>query len=289
VIAPRLREALERRLGGRVLSADPLAGGDINLAYAVELQGRGRVFVKTRERAPAQAFAVEAKGLDWLREAGALRVPQVLAVGAGEEEPPFLALEYVDSARPAENFDAVMGRGLAALHRAGAVGFGHPHDNFIGALPQDNSAEPSWVEFYRARRLEPQLRRAVESRQVSYALRRGFERLFARLPELLGPAEPPARLHGDLWGGNVHVGPAGEPFLIDPAVYGGHREVDLAMMRLFGGFSEAVFAAYSEAFPLAPGARERVALYQLYPLMVHVNLFGGGYAASVERALARYV
>ena len=119
-------------------------------------------------------------------------------------------------------------------------------------------------------------------------MRRGFERLFARLGELVGPEEPPSRLHGDLWGGNLHTDDAGAPCLIDPAVYGGHREVDLAMMRLFGGFGERVFSAYSEAFPLAPGSRERVALYQLYPLMVHVNLFGGGYGGSVERILAKY-
>jgi fructosamine-3-kinase len=108
------------------------------------------------------------------------------------------------------------------------------------------------------------------------------------LPDLLGPAEPPARLHGDLWGGNLHVDAMGAPCLIDPAVYGGHREMDLAMMRLFGGFSERVFSAYSEAFPLAPGHAERVSLYQVYPLLVHLNLFGGGYAAQVESVLRRY-
>jgi fructosamine-3-kinase len=120
-------------------------------------------------------------------------------------------------------------------------------------------------------------------------MRAGFERLASRLPGLVGPAEPPARLHGDLWGGNLHIDEDGAPCLIDPAVYGGHREVDLAMMRLFGGFSEGVFRAYQEAWPLAPSHAERITLYQLYPLMVHVNLFGGGYVDSVERGLARYV
>ncbi|HEV8547695.1 MAG TPA: fructosamine kinase family protein, partial [Polyangiaceae bacterium] len=138
-------------------------------------------------------------------------------------------------------------------------------------------------------RLEPQLRRASDAGRVTAALRRRFEELFARLPELVGPEEPPARLHGDLWGGNLHVDEQGAPCLIDPAAYGGHREVDLAMMRLFGGFSERVFSAYAESFPLAAGHAERTDLYQLYPLLVHVNLFGGGYGASVERALSRYV
>jgi fructosamine-3-kinase len=120
-------------------------------------------------------------------------------------------------------------------------------------------------------------------------MRSGFEQLFARVPALVGPPEPPARLHGDLWGGNLMHDAGGAPCLVDPAVYAGHREIDLAMMRLFGGFGARVFAAYEEAYPLAPGSLDRVPLYQLYPLMVHVNLFGGGYAGQVERILARYV
>ncbi|MCZ7682741.1 MAG: fructosamine kinase family protein [Sandaracinaceae bacterium] len=156
------------------------------------------------------------------------------------------------------------------------------------ASPQDNGREEDWPTFYARRRLEPQLRMAADRGRTSPEMRRGFSRLFARMRELVGPSEPPARLHGDLWGGNCHVDEHGAPVLIDPAVYGGHREMDLAMMQLFGGFSERVFAAYDEAYPLAEGWRERVPLYQLYPLMVHVNLFGGGYAASVERVLSRY-
>jgi fructosamine-3-kinase len=120
-------------------------------------------------------------------------------------------------------------------------------------------------------------------------MRRGFDALFGCLTERVGPDEPPARLHGDLWGGNLHVDEEGRPCLIDPAVYGGHREMDLAMMRLFGGFSPRVFAAYHEAYPLAPGWEDRVPLYQLYPLMVHVNLFGRGYVGSVEGALRQVV
>jgi fructosamine-3-kinase len=120
-------------------------------------------------------------------------------------------------------------------------------------------------------------------------MRGGFERLASKLAQLVGPAEPPARLHGDLWGGNLHIDADGAPCLIDPAAYGGHREVDLAMMRLFGGFGESVFRAYEEVWPLGPGHAERIALYQLYPLLVHVNLFGGSYVESVERSLARYV
>src|SRR5204862_1227715 len=140
---------------------------------------------------------------------------------------------------------------------------------------QSNAPAATWSDFYQRRRLEPQVRRAAEAGLVGPALRRAFDRLFTRLPELVGPAEPPARLHGDLWGGNAMADEQGAPVIFDPAVYGGHREVDLAMMRLFGGFGRRVFDAYAEVYPLAPGHEERVALYQLYPLLVHVNLFGG--------------
>jgi fructosamine-3-kinase len=275
----RVRAAVEQALGAKVEGASRLGGGDINEAFEVRLADGRRVFVKENQRAHPDMFPAEARGLAWLAEAGALRTPAVLAVSS---RPAFLALEYLEPARARRDFDEELGRGLAALHRAGAPGFGLDHDNFIGRLPQANAPEADWPTFYRARRLEPMLA------PVGGALRRRFDRLFDRLPELVGPAEPPARLHGDLWGGNLHSDDAGAPCLIDPAVYGGHREVDLAMMRLFGGFSARVFDAYEEAYPLAPGHPERVALYQLYPLLVHVGLFGAGYLGQVERALANY-
>lgn len=285
-----LDEALRFALGSAVKRKRRLSGGDINDAFELELASGIRVFLKTNERAPASLFPAEARGLDWLREARALRVPEVLAVSSGDEdEPSFLVLELIESARPASDFDERLGRGLATLHRFGAPRFGFERDNFIGSLPQRNREHDNWAEFFWSERLEPQLARAVDAGRASAALRAGFERLSSRLARLLGPEEPPARLHGDLWSGNLHVDGAGAPALIDPAVYGGHREVDLAMMRLFGGFDEVVFRAYDEAWPLAPGHAERVALYQLYPLLVHVNLFGQGYAESVSRNLARYV
>ncbi|HJL15308.1 MAG TPA: fructosamine kinase family protein [Sandaracinaceae bacterium LLY-WYZ-13_1] len=278
-----LRDALAEALGARVEDARPLGGGDINDAYAVRLADGRDAFVKTHPDAPPTMFPREAEGLAWLAEPSVLRVPAVWGVDAR-----FLALELVAPGRAADDHDERLGRGLAALHDHGADGFGWPRDNFIGSLPQHNEAAPDWPTFYVERRLRPQLEMAEARGRASGAMRRGFERLFARMGELVGPAEPPARLHGDLWGGNLHTAATGEPVLIDPAVYGGHREMDLAMMKLFGGFSGRVFAAYEEAHPLAPGAEERVPLYQLYPLMVHVNLFGGSYVGAVERALARY-
>lgn len=290
MLSHSLQEALRFALGARIKAARRLAGGDINDAFELTLSSGTRVFLKTNERAPVAMFPAEAQGLDWLRAAGALRVPEVLAVSSGREgEPTFLVLELLDSASPAPDFDQRLGRGLAALHRSGSERFGLERDNFIGTLPQRNRAHGSWADFYWQERLEPQLTRAVAAGQADSNLVRGFERLSLKLPQLLGPPEPPARLHGDLWSGNLHVDSQGAPCLIDPAAYAGHREMDLAMMRLFGGFAEGVFRAYEAAFPLAPGHAERLALYQLYPLLVHVNLFGGGYVASVERSLARYV
>ena len=283
----QLKAALAAALGSGIASARAIAGGDINRAYEVALDDGRRLFVKANGRSPRGMFVAEARGLGWLGQAGALRIPAVVAVAAPQDPQQFLVLELVATGAPARDFDERLGRGLATLHRFGAPGFGLDQDNFIGWLPQANGAAGSWPEFYRARRLEAQLRRAADEGRATSRMRQGFERLFGALQDLCGPAEPPARLHGDLWGGNLLCDDRGAPCLIDPAVYGGHREIDLAMMRLFGGFSPRVFDAYHEAWPLADGHRERVSLYQLYPLMVHVNLFGGGYVGSVEAALER--
>jgi fructosamine-3-kinase len=275
-----LEEAVARAMGSTVRFSCEVAGGDINDAHEMALADGRVVFVKSNRGADPTMFAAEARGLAWLAQARALRVPQVLAVGET-----FLVLERISPARRPPDFDERLGRDLAALHRFGAPGFGLDHDNFIGRLPQSNTPAASWPDFYRSRRLEPQLRLARDAGLCSSAMARGFDRLFAVLDERVGPAEPPARLHGDRWGGNVIVDRTGAGCLIDPAVYGGHREIDLAMMRLFGGFGHHVFAAYEEAWPLSPGHEERVPLYQLYFLMVHVNLFGGPYVAQAERAL----
>lgn len=280
---PSVRADLEAALGSSVTRASGVSGGDINQAFAVSLAEGRRVFVKTNPSADPEMFPAEAHGLGWLRAAGALRVPEVLAVSAS-----FLALEWLESARPRADFDERLGRGLAALHRAGADGFGLERANFIGRLPQPNAPTASWAAFYRERRLGPMLERAARDGLLPSGVVRELERLLARLEGLVGPAEPPARLHGDLWGGNLLADELGQPAVIDPAAYGGHREIDLAMMKLFGGFGARAFAAYHEAFPLAAGHAERVPLYQLYPLLVHALLFGGGYAGSVGRVVARY-
>lgn len=283
------REAVARALGARVTGASPLSGGDINDAFAVTLADGREVFAKTNPGADARMFWCEAQGLGWLAEAGAIAVPRVLAVSAPDAAGPhFLALEMLHAGRRRRDYDEVLGRELAALHQAGADTFGFAHDNFIGSLAQDNTPAATWSEFYATRRLLPQVRMAMDGGRMPREWMASWERLAASLDDIVGPAEPPARLHGDLWGGNLHADAAGNPVLIDPAVYGGHREVDLAMLALFGGVSERMYDAYDEVSPLAPGWGSRVPLYQLYPLLVHVNLFGSSYLGAVERALRRY-
>jgi fructosamine-3-kinase len=233
-------------------------------------------------------FPCEARGLAWLAEAQALRVPEVLAVSADTDEVSFLVLELLEPGPRRADFDERLGRGLAALHRAGPIALGLDHDNFIGSLRQSNRGHASWAEFFCTERLGVQLALPNAKRLLPTSVRRSFDRLYERIDEHVGPPEPTARLHGDLWSGNLHTAPDGEPVLIDPAVYGGHREMDLAMMRLFGGVGERAFAAYQECHPLSAGHEERVALWQLYPLLVHVNLFGVAYVEAVTRAVLRY-
>lgn len=286
--APDVLSALAAATGDAVVAADPVGGGSINRALRVTLASGRRLFVKHHPGAPPGSFRSEADGLAWLAAARALRTPAVIAVGEAPG-PRFLALEWVERGGGGSGADEAFGRGLAALHLAGAPAFGLDADNAIGGLPQPNAPCEDWPAFYARRRLEPMARRAVEAGHLPGSFLDRLERLAGRLPGLCGPPEPPARLHGDLWSGNAIVDARGGPAVVDPAVYGGHREVDLAMMRLFGGFAPRTFAAYAEAHPPAAGHRERVELFQLYPVLVHVCLFGGGYARQAEGILARYL
>jgi fructosamine-3-kinase len=278
-----VREAVAAALGRPVAALHRVAGGDLNDAYAAELDDGSRVFVKTRAGAAPGEFAAEAEGLRWLAEPGAVRIAEVLAV-----DDAFLVLRWIDEARPPrldEAGEEELGRGLAGLHLAGAPAFGGARPLRLGPLELPNDPAGDWPSFYAERRLAPLVPRAG----LSATGARAVERVCSRLADLAGPPEPPARLHGDLWGGNVMAGADGRPWLIDPAAHGGHREVDLAMLRLFGHPSPRTLSAYDEVAPRADGHEDRVALYQLFPLLVHAALFGGGYASSVERAAARYV
>ena len=279
-----IRHEISRLTGEAPLELRPLAGGDIGRCFRAGLRSGAALFVKSyaAHAAGGAMVAAEARGLAWLAEARALRVPRVRAASTAAS---LLLLEWVDPGTADARSDERLGQGLAALHRVGAPGFGLAEDGFLGALPQSNRCHASWADFYSAERLQPLFERAQRAGLLARRLDDSIERLLVELPERVGPPEPPSRLHGDLWGGNRLCGPGGEPVLIDPAAYGGHREVDLAMMRLFGGFSARVFDAYAEAWPLQPGHPERLPLYQLLPLLVHLVLFGRGYASGVEGAL----
>jgi fructosamine-3-kinase len=278
-------ERVAAALGAPASAWRPVAGGDVNLAFRLTLTDGRRLFVKHLEGAPAGMYTVEAEGLAWLASAEALRVPEVAAV-AGD----WLAMEFVDRGAPAADHDERLGRGLALLHRAGSPAFGRAGGGtgFIGPLAVPDDPLPDWPSFLAERRLLPLAAAAHRRGALTADDVAAVESLCSRLPELCGPPEPPARLHGDLWAGNSFPDAAGRPVLIDPAAFGGHREIDLAMMRLFGGFSERVFAAYAEVHPPAPGHDRRVELNQLLPLLVHAALFGGGYAASVRGVVAAY-
>jgi fructosamine-3-kinase len=274
------------RAVGPVRGLRAVGGGCIGDAYRADAEG-GPVFVKHLASAPAGMFAAEADGLRALHAAAgdALRVPRVLALD-GDEDSRWIVLEWLEPGPRGRGFGERLGRGLAAVHRASGEGWGWPRGNFIGSLPQANESAGTWAEFWRDRRLAPQLDRARALGRLP-ATEAEWERLFLHLPALLAQAEDdgPSLLHGDLWSGNV-LSAAGEPALIDPAVYRGHREVDLAMAELFGGFDARFHAAYAEAWPPRPGYREaRRAVYQLYYLLVHVNLFGGGYGAQTAATL----
>jgi fructosamine-3-kinase len=278
----QLEVAVERALGSRVVSNARVHGGDASEAHHMALDDGREVFVKTGARVTADVVTAEAYGLAWVAEARALRTPSVLAV---LEAPAALVLEWIAPGAPARRAEEALGRGLAALHRASPAAFGLDRPGFLAGIPWDNAPRDDWATFYGEQRLVPLAARAVEMGRASPALARRVESLAARLPDLVGEDEPPARLHGDLWAGNQLWDASGAPVLVDPAAYGGHREVDLAMMRLFGGFSATTFDAYAEAHPLAPGHADRVGLYQLLPLLAHVVLFGGSYVASVDREL----
>ncbi|GKQ33867.1 fructosamine kinase family protein [Streptomyces sp. A012304] len=270
--------AAARLTGGAVLRERPLSA---SLTEA-DLDGGPTVMVKRADG--AGAARAEAAGLRWLADAGTVRVPVV----RGHDER-WLVTDRVPTGPPSPEAALRLGRDLAALHSAGAPAFGAPppdgpKDAFIGLAPMRNVTGDDWPGWYAEHRVLPYLRSAVDDGVVRPGEAAVVERACERLPGLAGPAEPPARLHGDLWNGNVLWGTDGHAWLIDPAAHGGHRETDLAMLDLFGcPYLERIRDGYQQAAPLAEGWRDRIGAHQLFPLLVHAVLFGRAYA---ERALA---
>lgn len=281
-----LHEAIRRATGraDEIVRLQAAGGGSISRACIAETAD-GKWFVKLNRAGLLGMFEAEADGLRALAGCAAVRVPRVAGCGVAGESA-YLVLEYIDM-RPLPHGPAAAsaGRALAALHRLAGREFGWERDNFIGSTPQQNRLHADWAVFFAEERLRPQFALARQRGGAAALIDRG-ERLAERLPALLDGHRPePSLLHGDLWGGNAAVDAAGKLVLFDPAVYFGDREADLAMTELFGGFPPAFHAAYREAWPLADGYPRRRTLYNLYHVLNHFNLFGGGYGRQAERMI----
>lgn len=287
---PLIARRAEELLGASVAATAPVAGGDICTATRLRLSDGRMVLMKTHPHAPEGFFEAEARGLAWLAEAAAkdgVVVPDVLAV-----DHECLILRWVEPGKPSVDAAEDFGRRLAATHAVGADGFGLDRDGFIGRLPMLNrprkSTAPSWAEFYATRRVLPYLKLARDRAAITADQAAVIEGVVGRLPDLV-PDEPPARLHGDLWTGNVIWAADGTVAVVDPAAYAGHRETDLAMMSLFGlAHLPRVLSGYTQAAPLADGWQDRVALHQLFPLLVHACMFGSGYGARAAASVEGY-
>jgi fructosamine-3-kinase len=269
-----------------VQRVEPNSSAITGHTWRVLLADGREVFVKAQPGAPDGFFAAEVAGLRWLADApGGPPVPTVL--GWDDET---LVLPWIAAGTPSRPGAERLGHELATLHRAGAPGYGAPWPGWIGAAELDNRGQPSWPDFYAEQRLRPYLRLLRDRSQLPAAAAAVFDRLLRRLAEFAGPTEPPARIHGDLWSGNVLWAGDGRAWLIDPAAHGGHRETDLAMLALFGAPAlDRLLAAYQEVAPLATAWTERVELHQLHPLLVHAVLFGGSYLDRALLVARRYV
>ena len=269
----------------RAQSQRAAGGGSINAAYVIS-DGRTRFFVKINDKSHGDMFTAEAAGLRELAQPRALRVPEVITTGdAGTQS--FLILEHIDFSEGDARAAVRLGEGLARMHRHTRAEFGWDRDNTIGSTPQRNTEHADWAAFYAHERLEPQFRFAAKGGYRGEMLRAG-ERLMADLNRFFESYRPqPSLLHGDLWSGNYAYDTQGQPVLFDPAVYYGDREADIAMTELFGGFTRDFYSAYQSEWPLDEGYKVRKTLYNLYHVLNHFHLFGGGYARQAEQMVAR--
>ena len=265
-----------------LLEARPLSGGDINEVFLLKCE-EGDYVVKVNKASKfPEMFSTEAKGLQLLEGTNSFRIPQQIATGTlGNDS--YLLMEFISTGEKSKYFWEEFAKNLAKLHKTSQQQFGLDHDNYIGSLPQRNGYCDSASGFYISQRLEPQFRMA-SNKGFSF---KNIESFYKNISEEV-PEENPSLVHGDLWGGNYMVSEEGKPVLIDPAVAFAPREMDLAMMKLFGGFSEEVFIHYNSIFPLKPDWENRMSLWQLYYLLVHLNLFGSGYLSRVKSIISKY-
>src|SRR5688572_2341123 len=277
-----LQPVLEQKLGARISRTDSVSGGCISETARLELADGQRAFVKwahTREHSPG-LFRAEATSLRAIARTETVRVPAVIDVVESSTDYSFLILEWLEPGTPTTESWATLGMRLAELHQNRNENFGWIGSNFIGSLPQSNQSHAKWSDFWRAERILPQLQPA--SAHFSERDRARFEKLMDAADDLLGAGdeEGASLVHGDLWNGNVQMLANGGAALIDPSCYHGHREVDLAMSKLFGGFTRDFYRAYEQTWPLRRGSDQRLLMYQLYYLLVHVNLFGASYVPN---------
>ena len=275
-----------------ITQTDRLRGGDINKAYALTLNTGDKIFMKANAKNNADFFTAEAEGLSAIANTHTIKTPKILCTGTDDGEDvgySFLLLNYIQSGEKDKNFWESFARELAAMHKADCQNssFGFSQDNFIGARPQKNTPVNTWIDFFRENRLAPQFHDADSYFTTSD--REKITKLLDNLDRFLIEPEKPSLLHGDLWAGNIMCNSEGQAILIDPACYIGHREADLAMTQLFGGFPEEFYQAYNMAYPLQPGFEERRDLYNLYQLLNHLNLFGPTYLEPVLSIVDEYV
>jgi fructosamine-3-kinase len=269
-----------------ILSAHSLSGGSINNVYQLKTNlGYFCIKYNNADAYPGM-FEKEGMGLQILRDANEIKVPEVITV-QNTIHYTYILLEYISSSTKISGFMADFGHSLAALHRHSSGFFGLDHSNYMGSLAQTNTIHHDWSSFFIEERIERQLIPAKNSGYFSTDDLARFQRLFRQFKTIC-PAENSSLVHGDLWGGNYIISGQGRACLIDPAVYYGHREVDIAMSTLFGGFDPEFYSAYNEVFPMEQGWRDRLDIYNLYPLLVHLNLFGSGYLGSVVRIIRRF-
>jgi protein-ribulosamine 3-kinase len=279
---------LELALGNEIVSQVPVAGGDTSRCYCLCTRERDKYFVKfSNSAASGEQFKAEALGLAILGFSKVIRVPRVIWRSDAGANFACLVLEYIASGQPNARFWERLGQQLANLHGNTSSAFGFSHDNFIGAIRQDNSRHDSWSTFYANARLLPQMRAALDNGHLLPADSKLMDRLCLRL-DMLCPREVPSLIHGDLWYGNILCTYESDPVLVDPSAYFGHREMDLAMAQLFGRFDKSFFHAYSNHWPLEPGFDARLPIYQLYYILIHVNMFGLAYVEQARTILKRY-
>jgi Fructosamine-3-kinase len=283
---PSLTHRLESILGKKISSIIPVVGGDINRAFRISTE-HDDYFIKINSASKfPDMFRKEAFGLLMLKDADGLHIPLIIAQEEIEDIS-FLLMEYLHPGARSAHYWRDLGHGLATVHNTTAPVFGLEESNYIGSLVQQNTQQWSWIDFFVQERITPMIKRAHDHHLISNKLEQQFKSFINKVGEIF-PLEAPALLHGDLWIGNQIPDASGNPCLIDPAIYFGHREMDIAMTRLFGHFSTEFYHAYHETYPLKPEWEERMVYYNLYPLLVHLNLFGTSYLPQIEDILEAF-